>query len=104
MQELIARLITTNAMAREIDETLEQESLTYSSFMEIPKKPDQSEEDHLRENNKEYKRYIAHANATLERIKVYADIIETVSREAKESYDIDNTLQCSMALVDALRK
>lgn len=92
MQELIARLISVNAMAKAIEETLDEESLTYCRAMEITKKPDQSEEDNLRENNKEYKRFIAHANATLERIKIYADIIATVSREAKESYDIDNTL------------
>lgn len=92
MQELIARLISVNAMAKAIEETLDEESLTYCRAMEITKNPDQSEEDNLRENNKEYKRFIAHANATLERIKIYADIIATVSREAKESYDIDNTL------------
>ena len=92
MQELIARLISVNAMAKAIEETLDEESLTYCRAMEITKNPDQSEEDNLRDNNKEYKRFIAHANATLERIKIYADIIATVSREAKESYDIDNTL------------
>lgn len=89
MQELIASLISVNAMAKEIKETLDQESLTYCSFIEISKKPNQSEEDNLRENNEDYKKYIAHANATLERIKTYTDIIEAVSRKAKESYDIE---------------